>query len=184
MRSLGRASGRCSPSRSLIDRVDQAWIAQRCRRFDPAHIPREAGGGPRRATIMLALYIGKKPIVVPRRQALGDTSTTIKSSSRDGSLPRARSISRTRKSRSPVPRHSYPSRQSSRSRSSHAWYRCDREAVEELVDEMIGVVGERSRDEPTEGERVSVLLNATVRGRQARRTGTSSLPRSSRLPSG
>jgi hypothetical protein len=48
---------------------------------------------------MLALYIGKKPIVVPRRQALGDTSTTIKSSSRDGSLPRARSISRTRKSR-------------------------------------------------------------------------------------
>jgi hypothetical protein len=55
---------------------------------------------------------------------------------------------------------------------------------EELVDEMLGVVGERSRYEPTEGERVSVLLNATVRGRQASRTGTSSLPRSSRLPQG
>jgi hypothetical protein len=37
--------------------------------------------------------------LVEQAHALGDTSTTIKPSSRDGSLPRASSISRTRKTR-------------------------------------------------------------------------------------
>jgi UDP-N-acetylglucosamine transferase subunit ALG13 len=111
-------------------------------------------GGP--ATITLALQVGKRPIVVPRRQALGEhvddhQADFSRRLSAEGEIDLAETEESFRQFLDTAILHGRPVKRADRRRSIRATVR----RFEELVDEMLGVADHQSPYESRSRERAS-----------------------------